>query len=388
MSWDIVLYGATGFTGRQAAAFLADHAPPGLRLAIAGRRLDALEAVAASLSREVGVLVADASDQAALDRMVRGARVVASTAGPFARYGDGVVAAAMAHGAHYCDITGETPWVRGLIDRYHAVAVAQGTTLVPFSGFDSVPSDLGVLLLAQAARERGAGLGRVQAAFAMKGGFNGGTLASSLAMAEDGHLGALADPFALVPEGGDAALAQSQRYPRFDTETGRWHTAFLMAPVNTAVVRRSAALAALAGESYGARFAYGEAMETRSRLQAFALAQGLRFGPLALRSATIRRLLARFGPSPGEGPSQAERDGGFFRARFRGELDTGEVLHAEVSATGDPGNRATVQLLGATALHLAEHGGAGGVLTPATAGGSLLIERLRSLGVVAECKEA
>ena len=151
---DIVSYGATGFVGRQLAVYLDRHAPDGVRLAIAGRDRGKLEAIARTLRRPTEVIVADASDGPALAALASRTRVVASTAGPYARYGDLLVGACAAAGTHWCDITGETPWVATLIERFHEVAVASGARIVPFCGFDSVPSDLGAWLCVRALRER------------------------------------------------------------------------------------------------------------------------------------------------------------------------------------------------------------------------------------------
>jgi short subunit dehydrogenase-like uncharacterized protein len=144
--FDVVLYGATGFTGRQTVRYFAEFAPPDLKWAIAGRNLSKLKA----LNSGVPVLLADSSDQTAIDTMVKRTRVLLTTVGPFALYGTGIVDACVRFRTHYCDITGETSWVRGLIDRYQNKAAAEGTRLIPFSGFDSVPSDLGAMLVAGA----------------------------------------------------------------------------------------------------------------------------------------------------------------------------------------------------------------------------------------------
>ena len=154
--FDVVLYGATGFVGRQTVAYFSEHAG-GLKWALAGRSRKRLEALAVGLGLEdAGILVADAEDDAALAALAAQTRVLLSTAGPFALYGSALVAACVAQRTHYVDITGETPWVRGLIDRHHVKAARDGTRIIPCCGFDSVPSDLGAWLVAQALmREHG-----------------------------------------------------------------------------------------------------------------------------------------------------------------------------------------------------------------------------------------
>ena len=170
--WDIVVYGATGFTGRLCARYLAEHAPPELKLAIAGRNAEQLQALKGSLSREgLGVIVANSADPKSVDAMVAATRVIATTAGPFALYGTPVVDACVRHQTHYCDITGETPWVRDMIDAYHEAARDSGTRIVPLCGFDSVPADLGTWALVQHTRAQyGVSPRRVKGWYRLKGG--------------------------------------------------------------------------------------------------------------------------------------------------------------------------------------------------------------------------
>ena len=185
--FDVILYGATGFVGRQTARYFAEHAP-GVRWAVAGRSANKLKALAARFAQaNPGIVVADADDAEALDALAARARVVLSTAGPFARYGSELVAACVRHGTHYVDITGETPWIRRMIDLHHIAAVKNGARIVPACGFDSVPSDLGGWLVANALREQhGEACASVKACFSMRGGLNGGTAASMMSALDDG----------------------------------------------------------------------------------------------------------------------------------------------------------------------------------------------------------
>lgn len=388
--YDVTLYGATGFTGRQAARYFARHAPPTLRWAIAGRDPDKLSELAARLDRAPdGVVVANALDPDAIDRMCAQTRVVLSTAGPFSRYGDHVVAACVAHGTGYVDITGETPWVRRLIDRHHAQAAQDGTRIVPFCGFDSVPSDIGALALVEHLRRRGTGTARVEAYFSGKGGFNGGTLASAVALGESGDLDEVEDPSLLNPEGRrpDPQAEPDPAGPR--SARGRWLAPFGMGPINTRVVRRSRALAAERGADYGPQFSYQEWMDCGRGLKGMAVAAAVgaamaAFTPL-VGSDSGRKLLTRFGPEPGQGPSEEAMDGGFTRARYHAVGDDGSVVEAELFVEGDPGNRATVLMLCEAALALALDAESlppgGGVLTPASGIGLRLLERLVLAGV-------
>ena len=388
--FDVILYGATGFTGRQTAHYFARHAPDGLKWAIAGRDRSKLDALAGTLGRAPdGVVVANAFDKDAVSAMVAQCRVLLSTAGPFSRYGDHVVDACVFHRADYVDITGESPWVRRVIDRHHVQAAEDGTRIIPFCGFDSVPSDIGALALVEHLRARGTGTARVESFFSGKGGFNGGTLASARAMGELGWLDEVRDPSLLNPAElrPDPHAEKDPEAPRrFD---GRWAAPFLMGPINTRVVRRSHALSSLRGEGYGRAFTYQEWMDCGRGLKGMVTAAAIGTGLAAMQplvaSDSGRKLIERFGPDPGQGPSERTMDGGFTRCRYRASGEDGSEVKAELSAQGDPGNRVTVLALCESALALAVDGAAlpdgGGVLTPATGIGLLLLERMKAAGV-------
>ncbi len=388
--FDVILYGATGFTGRQSADYFARNAPDGLRWAIAGRDPDKLDALAGALDRAPdGVVVANGLDRDAVSAMCARTRVLSTTAGPFSRFGDLVVDACVFHGVDYVDITGESPWVRRLIDRHHDKAATDGTRIIPFCGFDSVPSDIGTLALVEHLRRRGTATARVEAYFAGKGGFNGGTLASARAMGEQGWLGEVDDPSLLNPpeRRPDPHAEPDPQGPR--RHEGRWLAPFLMGPINTRVVRRSHALWAGRGKGYGPTFAYQEWMDCGRGAKGLAMAVGVGAGLAAvaplMASDSGRALLARFGPDPGQGPDEATMDGGFVKTRYLGVGEDGGQIRATLFARGDPGNRVTVLMLCESALALALDGdrlpGGGGVLTPATGLGLRLLERIRAAGV-------
>jgi len=396
--FDVVLYGATGFVGRQTARYFAEQAA-GLRWAVAGRSATKLDALRAGfIAAAPGVIVADAGDAAALDALAAQTRVVLSTAGPFARYGSELVAACVRRGTHYVDITGETPWVRQLIDRHHAAAAKSGTRIVPGCGFDSVPSDLGAWLVASALRDRhGQRCTSVKACFRVRGGLNGGTAASMLNALDEGVQGQVDDPFLLNPAGTAPADAASHRDPAGalrDADFDAWLAPFVMGPINTRVVRRSAALLAGSG-LYAADFHYQEYARigrgASGALTATAVAVGMAAGRSAMALAPLRRVAARFMPAPGEGPSERAMNSGSFRCELFGVGERGSVQRGRIAGRGDPGNRATTVFVCESALALALDakrlpGGArfGGVLTPATALGAVLAERLRAAGMNVE----
>ena len=269
--YDVVLYGASGFTGQQTVAYFAQHAPANLRWAIAGRNRDKLAATQKALGANADILIADSQDQAALEAIAARTRVMLTTAGPYALYGSGLVAACVRHRTHYVDITGETVWVRGLIDRHHAQAAQDGTRIIPFCGFDSIPSDLGAYLMARHIQTKlGAECREVKAYFQIAGGVNGGTLATAFNLYESGQAQQARDPFLLNPirDNTRAAIRQNQdpTTARYDAELGAWVAPFVMGPINTRVVRRSQALFDEWQQTYGAAFSYQEYMKFNGAL--------------------------------------------------------------------------------------------------------------------------
>lgn len=404
--YDVVVFGATGFTGKLVAEYLAREHAKGLRWAIAGRSQARLAGVKADLARiapalaALDVLVADSADAPALAAIAERTRVVCTTVGPYMRHGMPLARACAEAGTSYCDLAGEVPFIRRSIDENHERARATGARIVHCAGFDSIPSDLGVLLLHQAFRARGKALASA-ALFCgpMKGGMSGGTIASMMGMLDaasrDRDLRRLVgDPYALLPDrtrdrGPDG---RDQRDVRYEPRIGQWTGPFVMAAINTRVVRRSNALQDFA---YGRSFAYSEAMSFGRGPRGLARAAGVTAALGAIVGvaslATGRRLLASLLPAPGEGPSREARDAGFFKMRIVGEGD-GLRLDARVEATGDPGYGATAMMLGEAAVCLARDGdqlpSRYGVLTPASSMGMHLVDRLRAAGMTFETREA
>lgn len=394
---DIVLFGATGFTGRLTAGHLVrTHLGQGLRLALAGRDLKKLEAVRAELAREVPdaaalpILVADAHDRDALDRIALRAKVIATTVGPYARYGETLVAACAANGTHYADLTGEVTFIRRSIDRHHAQAQQSGARIVHTAGYDSIPSDLGTWFLVTQYRERFGVLPQAltHAAGETRGGASGGTVASMLWLFDEASRDRsvrrlLADPYALVdgPRGQDGGDPLGVHY---QAALGLWTGPFVMAAVNSRVVRRTSALLVAEGrEGYGdAR--YEEVMSTgrgvRGAIAATALSVGVVGGMAALAVGPLRRRLATHVlPQPGEGPSEAVRRSGYFVSRFVATGPAG-TLRATMRGEGDPGYDATSRMLGESAMCLAFDAldAPGGVRTPASTMAAPLLARLRT----------
>lgn len=399
--YDVVLYGASGFTGKQTVEYFAKHAPPGLRWAVAGRnreKLDAAKNEIGGTAKDAHLLTADSHDQAAIDAIVSRTPVLLTTAGPFALYGTGIVDACVRFKTHYVDITGETVWVKELIDRYHTQAAADGTRIIPFCGFDSVPSDLGNYLLVRHIQcELGVSCKQVKAYFQMAGGVNGGTLATAFNLYESGQAAQARDPFLLDPPGEHSREERLRNLdpaaPFYDSDIGAWAAPFVMGPINTRVVRRSKALFNQWQEPYGPEFSYQEYMKFAGPLgwlPAAGLTAGAAVFEVALQSP-LRSLMKSMLPPPGKGPSEKTMNEGWFRCELVGEASDGRRVRGLIRDQGDPGNRATVKFLCESALCLALNGdelpgGAqrGGILTPATGLGEVLAKRLRNAGMVIE----
>ena len=398
--YDVVLYGASGFTGKQTVAYFARHAGA-IRWAIAGRNKEKLEVVKANIGaavKTVDVLVADSQDQAAIDAIVSRTRVLLTTAGPFALYGTKIVDACVRCKTHYVDITGETVWAKELIDRDHAQAAADGTRIIPFCGFDSIPSDLGTYLMVRHIQDKlGVGCKQVKSYFQMAGGVNGGTLATAFNLYESGQAKQARDPFLLNPPNAHSSEErrrnQDPTSAHYDQDLGAWVAPFVMGPINTRVVRRSNALFGQWQEAYGAEFSYQEYMKFDGGLgwlPATGFSTGAALFEVALASP-LRPLLKSMLPAPGQGPTEKTMNEGWFRCELLGIADDGQTVRGVVKDQGDPGNRATVKFLCEAALCLAMNtdelpGGAtrGGLLTPATALGDVLAKRLRQAGMVLE----
>jgi short subunit dehydrogenase-like uncharacterized protein len=405
---DVVLYGATGFVGRLVAEHLAATAPPGARIALAGRDRGRLADVRAGLAGEAAdwpLLVADAADDAQVAALARSARVVATTVGPYSRYGHPVVAACVAAGTSYADLTGEVLFARESADRHHDAARSSGARIVHACGFDSVPSDLAVHALADRAAADGAGtLGRTTLVVrSAKGGVSGGTIDSMRS-----HVDALRsdrvqrriafDPYALSPDRDaepDRADGDGDGRDGFgvswDGDLGTWTGPFVMAPFNTRIVRRSNALR---GWAYGRGFRYREVIGFGSGPLAPVLAAGTAAGigvvAGGMALSLTRPLLDRVLPDPGEGPSERTRREGRFRVDVHTTTSTGARYVATVAAQGDPGYAATAVMFGQAALSLAldDLPESAGVLTPATAMGTALADRLVAQGFTIEVRTA
>jgi short subunit dehydrogenase-like uncharacterized protein len=326
-AYDVVLYGASGFVGKQTVQYFASHtSPEQVRWAIAGRNRQKLEAIRDEVGVTVSVLVADSQDQQAIDAIVSQTRVLLTTAGPFALYGNALVDACVRFKTHYVDITGETPWVRALIDRYHAQASTDGTRIIPCCGFDSVPSDLGAYLVVRHLQQAlGVPCKSVNAYFQAYGGLNGGTLASGFNLYDSDGATQVNDPFLLNPSAlhsqAQVELNRDPQKPSFDLDLNTWVAPFFMGAVNTRIVRRSSALFDEWQESYGSNFTYQEYLkfdEPLAGLKATAVTAGLALFTGILQQPQVRSLLQPLLPQPGSGPSEQTMNEGWFSCELIG----------------------------------------------------------------------
>jgi len=392
--FDIVVWGATGFTGALVAEYLLSEYGVGdsLRWAIAGRSEAKLETLRHALGPKAVSLpsiVADSFDEQKLSAMAAKTRVVITTVGPYAKYGSKLVAACVAHGTHYCDLAGEAQWIRRMIDEHHDAAVDSGARIVHCCGFDSVPMDIGVWFLQQEAmRRHGNYCSSIQMLVkATKGGPSGGTIASVLNLIKEARADrdvarVLGDPYGLNPadehHGSDKP---DQRNVRFEEVADTWTAPFVMAGINTKVVRRSQALL---GYPYGRYFRYREAVMmgkgAQAWLKASAMTAGLGSFVAAASFGVTRGLLERFVlPKPGEGPNREQRENGFFDLRQFGTLPDGTVIRSRITGDRDPGYGSTSKMLAESAVCLASNDlpSGGGALTPASAMADALLGRLQ-----------
>ena len=403
--FDVILYGATGFAGRLTAEYLA-KAGGDARIALAGRSHEKLLAVRETLGEAAqswGLVAADASQPSTLNAMAARTQVVVTTVGPYTRYGLPLVAACAAAGTDYADLTGEAMFIRESIDLYHKQAIDTGARIVHSCGFDSIPSDLSVFALHRRAEQDNAGqLGDTNLVVrSLAGGVSGGTVASMMevmrtASADPEARRVMNDPYTLTPDraaepelGGQPDLRWRRGGDIAPELDGYWVGPFVMAAVNTRIVRRSNALL---GYAYGRRLEYAEQMSMGRSLAApvaAAMAAGGNAATMALGSRYFdrlpSRLVERIAPKPGTGPSERAREQGHYTVETYTTTTTGARYRATMSQKGDPGYKATSVLLGESGLALAldrdRLSDLRGVLTPAAAMGDALIARFPAAGV-------
>ena len=387
--FDIIIWGASGFTGRLVVEYLfKQYGTSGnLKWAMAGRNQEKLENVRASIAdTSVPIVVSDSSDEASIKQMVLRTKVICTTVGPYAVYGSKLVAACVENKAHYCDLAGEVQWMRQMIDKHQEAAQANGVKIVHSCGFDSIPSDMGVYFIQREAKaQKGQRAKKISMRVAaMKGGLSGGTYASLSKVMEQAQQDksiykVLTNPYGLNPtdqqEGEDRPDLMSVV---FDKTSQSYVGPFIMAGINTKVVRRSNALS---NYSYGKDFRYDEATLSgkgfKGKMRGILAAIPLMF-MTAKPKSVLKSIANKLLPKPGEGPNKEQRENGFYNLRFYVTLEDGSSAMGKVTGDKDPGYGSTSKMLGETAVCLAvdELPKISGVLTPSVSMGDALLKRL------------
>lgn len=392
MKYDLVLLGATSFVGRLTAEYLLKlQEEQGFSMAFAGRSLGRIERLKDRLgAHEIDMIEVNVKDKTSVDYMVQSAKVVITVVGPYAELGEPIVAACAKHGVDYVDLTGESPWVKRMIDKYSVQAIGSGARIVHSCGFDSIPSDLGVFALNRFASDQQLDCDRIDMrVVSASGGLSGGTIASLAGVIKKAAKSSkirrlLKDPYALCPAPISGRLVPHARQdpmltPHIDEDFDQWRAPFLMATVNTKVVHRSNYLL---DASYGQAFVYSEAMLTGSGLAGRAKATAITAGLGAVTAGyTVKvgqKILGWVMPSQGDGPSQSSIDNGKYVIKFTAKQGDQAKARLKLVAMGDPGYGSTSKMLSHAALALLETDKSvdGGFWTPASVMGEPLLERL------------
>ena len=388
--YDLVVWGATSFTGKLVTEYLFNkYRSSKIKWAIAGRNLDKLEKVRSQVADEnIPIFIADSFDEESLSKFVKKTRVVCSTVGPYSLYGTKLVKLCVENNTNYCDITGEAHWIRTLIDDYHEEAKSKKIKIVNSCGFDSIPSDMGVYFIqneikktyknyANSIKMRVAGV---------RGGISGGTYGSINNLLKEAYSNkkifkVLNNPYGLNPKNKMEGMDKKDlRKIIFDKESNSWIYPFIMAGINTKIVRRSHALTNF---QYGKDFRYEEAMMSGKGITGL-LKAILAVFPLAMiglnPNSLLKKIVNSYMPKPGEGPGPEKRKNGFYNLRFYVTIDERRKAFAKVVGDNDPGYGSTSKMLAESALCLAfdklpENYG---VVTPSIAMGKQLLERLRN----------
>jgi short subunit dehydrogenase-like uncharacterized protein len=395
--YDLIVFGATSFVGQILSNYLVETIGVNgdISWAIASRsesKLATLKDSLGTVASELPVIIADSQDEASLQALCSQTRVVISTVGPYALYGELLIKTCAETGTDYADLTGEAHWIGQMKDKYNQAAEASGARIVNCCGFDSIPSDMGVFAMQQRAQAQfGHPLPHAKLRVkAMKGGASGGTIASMIealkaAKADPKVRKDMGNPYLLCGSDHQYSIrAKSVSGPQFDPDFDCWIAPFVMEAINSRVVLHSNALLQMA---YGRDFSYSEGMLSgkglKGRLMANVSALGFGLLALGLYFSPTRALMEKFVlPAPGEGPSPEAQLHGYFDVRVHGRDDQGNQLSVKVTGDRDPGYGSTAKMLGQAGLCLAEdiakEDRAGGFLTPSVAMGDALLKRLEA----------
>ena len=389
--FDVIVWGASGFTGKLVAEYLFNKygSNNDLKWAIAGRDYSKLELVRDEVAnRLIPIVIANSDDIQSLNLMIKRTRVICTTVGPYAKYGSKLVSSCVNNQTHYCDLAGEVQWIRKMIDEYHEIAKANGTKIVNSCGFDSIPSDLGVYFIQKQSLEKykqKAKHIKMRVAGA-KGGISGGTYESLSNVSKEAYsdkdiFKVVIDPYGLNPLGELNGLDKYDlRKIIYDKASDSWIGPFVMAAINTKIVRRSNALS---GYAYGKDFMYDEATLSgkglKGKFRAYVSALPLALLMSAKPGSFLKKIIDIILPKPGEGPNKDKRESGFYNLRFYITLEDQSNAFAKVVGDMDPGYGSTSKMLGESAVCLAKDilPDSSGVLTPSIAMGDAILDRLQ-----------
>ena len=390
--FDVIVWGASGFTGRLVSEYLLSQYGVGrdVKWAIGGRNASKLNIFKDQLGApSLPVLVADIKNRSSLDDLTKQTKVICTTVGPYALYGSEMVASCVANGTHYCDLAGEAQWIRRMIDRHHDEARKNKTRIVHSCGFDSIPSDMGVYFLQKEAQTRFNDFTEQVTLYVKgySGTASGGTIATmqniTAEMAKDKSImEILNDPYSLNPEGQRVGKDQMEiTKAEYDPNIDAWIGPFIMAGINTRIVRRSHALS---GFKYGKDFRYEEVLITgkgwKGKLKAQGSALTFAFAQAMKPGSVFKKIGDQFLPKPGEGPTKEQQEKGFFNMMLLGKLKNGKEIKVKVTGDRDPGYGSTSKMLSEAAVCLAKDENQFstdyGCLTPSTAMGDVLLSRL------------
>jgi len=387
--FDLIIYGATGFTGKLAVEYI-DNNYSDLKWAIAGRNSEKLNQISNSTKSKPPIFIARSDDGDSLSEVVKKTKVIASLAGPFSKYSNELVNQCYENNTNYVDITGENIWVRDLIDRYHKGCEDKGIFIIPSCGYDSIPSDIGSFYCHMMLNEN---IDHIDGYHTGKGGVSGGTIESAFNMKNYKSSYKIGHPFLLNSKEFIKNNYNSKSKDKFSIkyikDIKKYSAPFVMAIANTRVVRRTAELKQNNQTSYGPNFSYNEYMKTGSYLSALMITLGL--GVLGLMIVSpISNLFRKLFTKPGNGPDKKTRDEGWFESIFVVKTETDNKYKFRLFGDGDPGYKSTAKLICESALCIALNfdqitkNNSGGVLTTASGLGETLVNRLKNADILFE----
>jgi short subunit dehydrogenase-like uncharacterized protein len=384
-TFDIILIGATGFTGSRAVDYLAKNAPQSLNWGIAARNPDKLTKVAEKHGiSDDRCFIVDTMNRDQVEDVAKRSDIIITTVGPFSLYGEEVIAACSKFGTHYLDITGEVGFIKKMKDKYNELAKESGALIIPFSGFDSVPAEIAAYSLSQhfiAAKTLD-----IEAHYSISGGFNGGTIATMLNKFETGEYKEMRDPRLLLDDNHQQIhTPTNEQFLGFDGRINRWSVPFIMSSINSKVVYKTAEWMAKHRTPYAKSIAYSEHLNMGPWYNpipflgiSIVLISLQLFGP----RKWFRSLIQKIAPEPGEGPTEKQIENGFFNMITTARDHQGKTASIKISYPGDPGNKSTIFFLCESALLLASANiEKKGFLTPVSAFEDQLISHLKTNGL-------